>query len=191
MDQERRQYFRINGNVSLDYKVVSETEMEQGMFPSKFEVSPFFTLLTQLQELDHDSSYQLRKISQKDPALSLFLESLNAKIDAIARVVAANGMEFENLSRQNINLSEGGMSFISNEPVQADSYLAMKLVFEDNLTGLLVYGRVLHCVEQEDDFKIGIEFTDMPESSRTIVARHILSCQAKELQQHDQDDGEQ
>jgi len=185
LDQERRKYFRINGDVSLDYKVISEADMKQGKYPAQFEVSPYFTLLGQLQELDNDNNYLLRKIALKDPTLALFLETLNAKIDVIAKTLAVGEMNFDNLSIQNINLSEGGMSFIGKEPVPQGSYLGMKLVFANNYTGLLLYGLVLHSIPEEEGYKIGIEFTDMAESSRTIVVRHILSTQAKELQQKD------
>lgn len=189
MNQERRQYYRINGDISLDYEIISETELSQGKFPSQFQVSPYFNLLGQLQELDNDSSYQIRRIAQKEPAIAGFLEMINAKINAIAKTVAAGDMEFSNLSTQNINLSEGGMSFFAKEAIPEACYLAMKLVFIESFSGLLVYGRVLHCVPQEDgSFKIGIEFTDMPESSRTIVARHILSSQAREIQLDDDEE---
>ncbi|MCV6609490.1 MAG: PilZ domain-containing protein [Amphritea sp.] len=182
MDQERRQYFRINGRVALDFEVVSPSEIRRNQLPSQFTVSPFFMLLIQLQELSHDNQYQLRKIAQKDPTVAAYLENLNAKIDAVAQAVAKSDVEFKQLSSQEINISEGGMSFSSNRPVNTGDCLALKLVFEETFTGLLLYGKVLYCGEDEENYKIGIEFMDMPESSRVIVARHILSSQARELQ---------
>ncbi len=187
MNQERRQYFRIFGKVAVDYKVLTEDEMCHSRLPSQFEVSHFFLLLTELQSYGHDSNYQLRKIAQKDPLVASFLENMNNKIDAIAHAIAKSDVEFENLTTQTINLSEGGMSFSSKEPIPLNTYLALKVVFEETYTGLLLYGQVLYCGEQEDgQYKIGIEFSDMPESSRMIVARYILTSQARDRQQSDE-----
>lgn len=188
MNQERRQYFRIFGKVAVDYKVITEDEMQHGRLPSQFQVSPFFLLLTELQAYGHDSSYQLRKIAQKDPMVATYLENMNNKIDAIAHAIAKSDVEFENLTTQKISLSEGGMSFNSKEPIPLNSYLALKVVFEETYTGLLLYAQVLYCGEQEENgqYKIGIEFSDMPESSRMIVARYILSSQARDRQLNDE-----
>jgi len=188
LNQERRQYFRINGKVAVDYKVITEDEMQHGRLPTQFQVSPFFLLLTQLQEFSHDSSYQLRKIAQRDPLVASYLENMNNKIDAIAHAIAKSDVEFENLSTQKINLSEGGMSFFSKESIPENSYLALKVVFEETYTGLLIYGQVLYSGEEEEDgqYKIGIEFSDMPESSRLIVARYILASQARDRQLNDE-----
>lgn len=188
MNDERRQYFRINGKVALDYKIITEAEMRKSRQPSQFEVSPFFMLLADLQELSQDSSYQLRKIAQKDPAVAAYLENLSLRIDTVAKAVAKSDIEFDNLCSHEINLSEGGMSFSNNEAIETGSFMALKVVFENTFTGLLLYGKVLYCGEQQSGgYKIGVEFTDMPESSRLIVARYILSSQAKDLQKLDND----
>ncbi|MDO6562490.1 PilZ domain-containing protein [Amphritea sp. 1_MG-2023] len=185
MNQERRQYFRINGKVAVDYKIISEDEMKHGRLPTQFQVSPFFLLLNQLQAYNNDSSYHLRKIAQKEPAIATYLELMNDKIDAIAHAVAKSDVDFDNLSSQEINLSEGGMSFNSQAAIELNSYLALKVVFEETHSGLLLYGQVLYCSEKGDDgqYKIGIEFSDMPESSRMIVARYILNSQTRARQQ--------
>lgn len=188
MNQERRQYFRINGRVAVDYKVITEDEMKHGSLPTQFQVSPFFLLLTQLQEYNHESSYHLRKIAQKDPMIATYLELMNDKIDAIAHSIAKSDVEFENLTTQKINLSEGGMSFRSTETIELNSFIALKVVFEETFSGLLLYGQVLYCSEKSDDgqHQIGVEFSDMPESSRMIVARYILNSQARERQRNDE-----
>ena len=188
LDQERRQYFRINQHVSLDYKLISEAEMKQSQLPTQFEVSPFFMLLTHLQELDTDTSYLLRKVAQKDPTLAAVLEIINTKVDTIAKTIAASDVEFDNIVTQHINLSEGGLSFNTQSELPSDHYLAMKLVFEESCMGLLLYGKVLYSNATDEGFFTGIEFCQMPESSRLIMARHIISSQSKELQKQDDDD---
>ncbi|MEH6575757.1 MAG: PilZ domain-containing protein [Amphritea sp.] len=188
MDQERRQFFRINEHISLDYQEISEEEMQQSPQPTQFEVTPYFTLLTQLQELDADSTFLLRKISQKDPTIGSFLEIINSKVEAIAKTIASSDMEFKNLIAQETNLSEGGLSFDSNSQLATDGFVAMKLIFQESCIGLLLYGKVLYSVSCEDGFNTGIEFCRMPESSRMIIARHIISSQSRQIQNQEDED---
>ncbi|WP_271273978.1 PilZ domain-containing protein [Aliamphritea hakodatensis] len=185
MNPERREYYRISENVSLDFQVISEQEMQASSLPTQFKVSPFFTLLSQLQELDTDTTHLLRKIAQKDPAMGTFLEVTTNKIDAIAKTIASHGIEFDDIQTQEINLSEGGLSFDTQRQVNSGEYLALKLVFQEACIGLLLYGKVLYSTANEDDSgssNIGIQFFRMPESSRMIIARHIIALQSKELQ---------
>ena len=183
MNPERREYYRICENVSLDFQVISETEMLANSLPTQFQVSPFFTLLSQLQELDTDTTHLLRKIAQKDPTMGTFLEVTTNKIDAIAKTIASHGVEFENITTQEINLSEGGLSFDTPRQVNKGDYLALKLIFAEACIGLLLYGRVLYSTENDQNSStVGIQFCRMPESSRMIIARHIIALQSKELQ---------
>ena len=48
MDQERRQFYRIDQPVVIDYKVVSRDEVAGSSQPYQFNVSPYFLLQSQL-----------------------------------------------------------------------------------------------------------------------------------------------
>ncbi|WP_315983170.1 PilZ domain-containing protein [Aliamphritea spongicola] len=117
--------------------------------------------------------------------MGTFLEVTTNKIDAIAKTIASHGVEFDDIKTQEINLSEGGLSFDTHRQVSSGEYLALKLVFQEACIGLLLYGKVLYSTANEDgsdSSNVGIQFCRMPESSRMIIARHIIALQSKELQ---------
>lgn len=184
MDQERRQYYRIDKPVVIDYKVVSRDDVAGSSQPHQFNVPPYFLLQSQLAEIDSESQHLIYKIGESTPHLATYLQQLNKKVDLIARTIAGSDLDLENSQRQTINLSEGGLSFIAPEKIDVTSYLALKLVFPDNGLGLLLYAEVQRCAEAEGGYELGVAFMRMPESCRTLLARLILEAQARERQEH-------
>ncbi len=184
MDQDRRQFYRIEQPVVIDYKVVSRDEIAGSSQPYQFNVSPYFLLQSQLAEIDSESQHLIYKIGESTPHLATYLQQLNKKLDLIARTIAGSDLDLENSKPQTINLSEGGLSFFINEAIAVESYLALKLVFPDNGLGLLLYAEVQRCSEVDDGYELGVSFMLMPESCRTLLARLILEAQAKDRQRH-------
>jgi len=179
-EQDRRQYFRIDQRVSLELKVIAESEIGHHPSPTQFGVSPNFLLLSELQEIDSQSHHLLRKISEKDSNVASFLQIMHDKIERIAQAIASNEMVISNSEVQEVNLSEGGIQFRSNEAFDIDSFLSVKLVFPESCLGLLIYAQCCRSQALDDGgFMIGIEFIKMPESCRMILARQIFESQAR------------
>jgi c-di-GMP-binding flagellar brake protein YcgR len=183
MVQDRRQFYRIEQQVAIEYKFVSEADVMTSPRPYQFDVSPHFLLYSELQAMDIDTGHLLRKIGEKQPEVSAYLKLLNGKISSIARSLASQ--EFENISAlklYHINLSEGGLSFECDDDLPLGQYLALKLVFPDSRLGMLLYASVQRNDAINGRFHIGIEFFKLPESCRTLLARFILEAQARERQ---------
>ncbi len=183
MDQDRRQFYRIEQQVAIEYKVVSEADVMSSARPYHFDVSRHFLLLSELQAMDADTGHLLRKISEKQPEIASYLKLLDRKIERIAHdLVSQELTDTSELRLHTINLSEGGISFDCSDNLQLGDYLALKIVFPDSLLGLLLYANVQRNDVIEDGYQIGVEFFKMPESCRTLLARFILEAQARERQ---------
>ncbi len=183
MDQDRRQFYRIEHQVAIEYKRVSEADVMDSARPYQFDVSPHFLLLSELQAMDTETGHLLRKIGEKQPEISAYLKLLDTKIDRIARSLVSEELtNTGSLRLQNINLSEGGLSFDCDDNLPLGQYMALKLVFPDSLLGLLLYATVQRNDTIDTGYQIGIEFIKMPESCRTLLARFILEAQARERQ---------
>lgn len=183
MGQERRQFYRIDHQVALDYRVVPESDVIGSARPYQFDVSPHFLLLGELQAMDSDTQHLLRKIAEKLPDVAAYLKLLNTKIDTVARSLVTQELsDSSGLRLKSINLSEGGLSFDSNQSLKLGDYLALKLVFPESHLGLLLYARVQRCDPMPGGFHIAIEFFKLTESCRTLIARYVLEAQARERQ---------
>jgi len=183
MSQDRRQFYRIDHQVALEYRVVPEADVMASAHPYHFDVSPHFMLLGELQALDSETAHLLRRIDKTQPDVASYLRLLNTKIDLLARSLVSQELsDSTGLRLKSINLSEGGLSFDSNQALRQGDYLALKLVFPQACTGLLLYARVQRCAPIQDGFNIAIEFFKLTESCRSLIARHILEAQAKQRQ---------
>jgi c-di-GMP-binding flagellar brake protein YcgR len=188
---ERRQYFRIEQRVSLELKIISESEISEHPSPTQFDVSPNFLLLSQLQEMEAESSHLLRKIAEKDSNISSFLKIVHDKIERIAQAVASTEMKIGNAAIQEVNISEGGLQFRQDHAIEQGAFLSLKLVFPESCIGVLIYAQCCRCDEMGDgSFVISVEFVRMPESCRMILARQIFESQARERKKLANDDSD-
>lgn len=180
-EQDRRQYFRIEQRVSLELKTVTEDEIANHPSPSQFDVSPNFLLLSQLQEMDAESSHLLRKIAEKDNNIASFLRIVHDKIERIAQAVASTEMTIGNAAIQEVNISEGGLQFRSKDSYEPGSFLSIKLIFPESCIGLLLYAQCCrNDLMGDGNYLTGVEFVRMPENCRMILARQIFESQARQ-----------
>ncbi|WP_027856995.1 PilZ domain-containing protein [Marinobacterium jannaschii] len=186
-EQDRRKYFRIEQKVSIELKPVTEEEIADNPRPAQFEVSPYFTLLSQLQELDQESHSLLRKIAERDANVAAFLHILHSKIETIAKTVASSGFEVDQVSTQEVNLSEGGLMFENEVALDMDKHVAVKLIFQESCIGLLLYAKVCRIIPLDNGkFNVGLEFVSLPENCRQILARQVFAAQthARQIELH-------
>ncbi len=183
-DQDRRQFFRIDQHISLELKVISESEISDHPKPSQFGVSPNFLLLSELQQMDSANAQLMRKVTEKDPTLASVLNIINEKIERIAQAIASEEMTVSHAAIQEVNISEGGLQFTSDAQYTAGAYFSMKLVFPDSCVGLILYATCLRSTPQADGrFQTSAEFVQMPENCRMILARQIFESQARQRKQ--------
>lgn len=183
-DQDRRQFFRIDQHISLELKVISESEISDHPKPSQFGVSPNFLLLSELQQMDSASAQLMRKVTEKDPTLASVLNIINDKIERIAQAIASDEMTVGHAAIQEVNISEGGLQFMSDSQYTSEDCFSMKLVFPDSCIGLLLYATCLRSTAQADGrYQTSAEFVQMPENCRMILARQIFESQARQRKQ--------
>jgi len=177
--QERRQFYRVEKDVALEVEVVSLEEVSRSIQPSQFEVSPYFELLAEVQELDKQQQDLIASIAQSHPEIAALFNLQAQKLDTITRTLASSGLQINHLTKQTINLSEGGMQCEVNNCKPGD-YLAIKLIFSNPLLGVLLYGQVQRIIsENTDSQKVAVAFYQMPESCRRLIAQRVLQAQTR------------
>ena len=175
----RRQYFRVVDNVSIEYRKIDEHHLAA----EQFELLPEFGLISEFQLLDVESKHLLRSLTDKDKNLGQYLKILNKKLDALARVISLNHQVIPSESIAEVNLSEGGISLLSKKNFQKGDKLAIKLILFPNYSGLLLEGRVLSCSKADSQYSLHIEFLDISEPHQQLIARHIMRIQSQQKHQ--------
>ncbi len=173
-DNDRRRHFRVEEQVSVDYQIVTDCQVPiDEMFPPSLE----FNLLGDLRNLDDEAETQLRRIAEDDKSVAMCLRLINKKIDRIAQALV---QPKEGKTFTDITLSEGGISFISEQPLPEAATLALRLQLYPEGSGLISYARVIYSQQQSDQrFRCGCEFIDIDDRNRHLIARHLMESQAR------------
>src|SRR5690606_20604464 len=176
----RRSYFRVTDRVSLEVQPLSGDKPDVASF---FELSAQYQLISEFQLLDSESQALLRGITESDRRLGAYLKLLNRKLDSLCRTLALVNDPIDPASLQDVSLSEGGLSFCSPTNYPVDARLQMKMILLPSFCGLLLTGRVLSSQADGGAHQLHLEFVDLDDSQRQLLARHILRKQ-QEARRH-------
>lgn len=178
---DRREYYRIEDTIALDFSLLSGPQALAS--DALHDASPLFNLLSDLHLMDFESQHLLRHISERDRTLANYLKVMNKRIDLLGQALAQNLLRDIGAARQ-VSMSEGGISFNHGQAIEPGSHLALKMVLMPQALGLLLRARVMHCQVREDgQFEIGTEFEALTDAQRQLLARHILQKQAQQRRQ--------
>lgn len=179
MSSERRQFFRIEKDVALEVSLVSQQEADHSTLPTQFEVSPYFSLLTDLRILDAEYHTLIQQLAEENPTLAALFNLQDRKLNHIVRTLTSSGLALAQLTQQNINLSEGGLQFSSPTPFNLGDYVSVKLIFSNPLLGVCLFAKVQRCIAEEDGYQIAVAFYRLPENGRRLIAQRVLQSQTK------------
>ena len=184
---ERREHFRINDTIFLDYMPVDHaTAQEMGnniTNPSADNNQKE----VQLRTLQTAFTMVTDQINHYDREVARALRLLNDKINLISRDFQSHQEEAEkNTKAIEVNLSGGGIAFLTADPIEARTPLTVQM--ELNPSGVIIdtIANVISCTKSHSDkakasFHIRLAFAYMNETDRNLLIKHILSRQAEEL----------
>jgi hypothetical protein len=188
MTVNQRHYYRILDSVALDYRALPASGMAEKRPEDFFELTTEFALLSALNAVDQEHAAFARILHERDRELAGYLRGINRKIELIAHAIALGSQNVSEQHRYEVSLSEGGLAFDCPETFAPGSLLAVRLTLLPRLTTIVTFARV---VASEDHparpFSLSVEFVDLDESQRQMLARHIMRSQSQ-LQRNRKDD---
>lgn len=176
---ERREWIRVDDRVLMEYRVLAETGTAVPVEATSATPEMIAAVVTQptADLLAHTGesligSPVLPWIMKVDYVLEVILNSL--AMTHPASVTMARPTD--------VNLSGGGMGFVSPREFTAGDQLAIKLILPPfRLIQTLV--KVIRSVPQEDGlaFAVATEFVELKPDDQEYLIRHILHIQAEQL----------
>ena len=177
---DRRQLFRVDDTAILDIIAVNEQDLLSQVAEACFPSSESFSLMRNIQSIDSENALLLRNIHDKSPEISAYFLSVNKKIETVAAVIAKQIVS-EHENNIAVDLSEGGIGFQSNAPLEIDKYYAIKIWFNEKMTGVAAYVKVVACQQLDDNgYRISCQFKELSEVDEKLISRHIMQVQAKQ-----------
>ena len=176
---ERREWIRIDDRVLMEYQVLAETGTAVPVEATSATPEMIAAVVTQptadLLARTGESligSPVLPWIMKVDYVLEVILNSL--AMTHPASVTMARPMD--------VNLSGGGVGFVSPREFTAGGQLAIKMILPP-FRLIQVLTKVIRSIPQADGqgFSIATEFVDLKADDQEHLIRHILQTQAERL----------
>ncbi|MBD8594788.1 MULTISPECIES: PilZ domain-containing protein [unclassified Pseudomonas] len=174
-EEDRREYYRIDDRIALEITILpaSETAGEDMLQ----DASPLFDLLGEMHLAEFETQHLLRQLGEADRAVEAVLKAQNKRIDLLGQVVAQTLVERIGEARP-VVLSEGGLAFFQQQPMEENTRLALRIALMPQALGLSLKASVTNCIAVgNDQFEIGTQFVDISDAQRQLLARYILHKQ--------------
>ncbi|WP_298623405.1 PilZ domain-containing protein [uncultured Legionella sp.] len=181
---ERRQHFRIDDHIYFDYRVIAPGEFCSDLSVSNellgensqkyMEASQYF------QNIDYELAELTQVLAVKEPAMTHYLNLLNAKIDYLSRHILMSGK----LQLRKVNISLGGMAFKTGELLKEKTHLKIVIYTKPQMIPIIIDAVVVYSQYQnEASYRTAVSFTQLTSEQEQLLSQHILQAQV-----HDQSD---
>lgn len=154
------QYSKVEARIPMSVTVVTDDEVEH-------------VWSREIRELVATSDDSLPTL--EDRALAEWMSTLNAKLDAIIRILTHKKEKLEDLRSRRVIIGGGGMTFWASEKHGAGSLLEIKMLLELGETiGLCVYGKVTNAQPADGQFQTEAEFVKIDEPIREKIIEFVF-----------------
>jgi len=179
MSEDRRNYFRIDDYLHLELRPVERQTLAHTPVENLFPGSEALKIYAELRRLDAESQQLYHQIKDRDRQLAEYLYLLNRKTDLLAQqLVSKPDLAGEEPYKRSVNLSEGGIAFSHDQPLDKASYLALNLIFLPSYVHIPVYALVTRCDPHHDKgYEIGAEFQKLSDAQQQLIGQQIMRAQ--------------
>jgi hypothetical protein len=186
MSDERREYFRIDDEIALDYRLISEDEADQLQERMRSRLVDRFTAASSFAATTRQMAHVIHKVQTESPELARCLQAIDHKLNMIAQLFVSEEMGLNQQPSREVNLSAGGVAFRARHEIKVGSTLELRMVLFPSLVGILTISRVIHCERTNDansqfPWQVAVEYEHLREADRELLVRHIMSKETQQL----------
>jgi hypothetical protein len=179
---ERRSYFRIDETIALEFIPVDEATANKSQPESLFNNANSLKLYSELKKIDADNAQFLFQIKELSRPLAEYLHNLNRKIELLGQELMADQKPSPpSKTLRQVNLSEGGISFGSTNPIEAGSYIGLRVVFLPSNSGIILFAKSIRCEPSSTgEFQIAAKFHRTSDLQQQLIGQQIMRAQMAE-----------
>lgn len=186
MSEERREYFRIDDEIALDYRQISNGEAELLREKIQSRVIDRFTAASSFNATSRQMTHVMHKVQVQSPELARCLQAIDQKLNMIAQLFVSEEIKLNERPTREVNLSAGGIAFRVQNEIKVDSLLELRMVLFPSLVGILTISRVIQCERVEDGnlkfpWQVAVVYEHLRETDRELLVRHIMSKETEQL----------
>jgi len=178
-ENERRDFFRINDEVFIKLKAITEDEYKAAPETLNNLHNSSFSLSADFATLNNNIHPILNNIKQLHPDIGEYLDVLNSKIDSLSQHILYDNTSYDKNQAITANLSASGIQFKTDQPLKIQQAVKLELVLLPEKIGVLIFGRVIKFKENN----ISIEFEYLRPEDQELMIKHNLNKQMAELRE--------
>jgi hypothetical protein len=184
MSDERREYFRIDDEVVLQFRLIDADELEPLVQRIEAHVPDRFTAASSFAATSRQMAHVMHKVQHQSPELARCLQAIDQKLNLLARLFVSEEIDIEEQPTQEVIISAGGIAFRSRQEIGIGSLLEMRIVLFPSLIGILNISRVVDCERLDDNdgqfsWQITATYEHLRESDRELLVRHIMNRETR------------
>lgn len=166
--QKMREFSRVDAIVPLGVRLISSEEKQR----IKSRISGEINFIR--APLDEPM----------DKVLAEWLKMINSKLDYLINLWSFKEEGFSSLSTTEVNISGGGMSFVSDLSYNKGDILELKVVLESpSAVALYLYGEVVKCQMINNAYRVAVKFINIEEDIRDHIIKFVFHRQRQLLRQ--------
>jgi len=180
LNSERREHFRINDNILLDYLPLSEIDVEEiGQHIISFDDSndqqriKLNLVLSSFKNL-------IDQVDQSESLISNTVSTINTNLNILRHAIQHEHINFDNTKEVDANLSGGGIACLIAEKIPVDTAVEVKVQLRPSGIKVHAVTRVISCREiktapQNTPFYLRLKFTHLHDGDRALLVEHAES----------------
>ncbi|WP_445116193.1 PilZ domain-containing protein [Acinetobacter sp. WZC-1] len=172
---ERRVMSRIDAALRINYQVIADHVALNDPYDPNFVLPRYFLLLAELDQFDHALQYQLEQLSEKDQQIARILSLFNQKLNLITGSLYDSIVQSLLPTPQQVNFSESGFSFHSDQPLKQDSYIHVTLSHPENFFHIAAVAQIAYAqpTDEAGTYRIGAYFITLHPQDKVKLAECI------------------
>ena len=192
---ERRRYFRIEDRVILKYQALAPVDADSLVARLQYDHPSRHQIANTFADTSQQMQYLLRKIEETEPDIAECLDTLNQKLDLLARQLSLEASQMENEPVRWANVSAAGICFEAEDAISPGSVLELNLLLLPSYARISAVGEVVRCEENTADepglpFRVAADFVYLPETDRELLVQHVVKRETQLLRQQRGDESD-
>ena len=183
--QERRRFFRLDDEVVMEFRPLTEAEFEQWRTQHQLQSS-------ELVQLEQELGLLLHQVRASHPQLGQVLELFNRKINLLHNTshlvedVAQQASISNTEARVRVNLSACGIAFYTDETLQAERYMLLNMQLKPSNANLSLAGDIVAVNEVNHErgrYQVRVNFEGLKEAEQELLIQHLFQLQSRTRRQ--------
>ncbi len=167
--ENKREYSRVDVCVPLEYRRVEAQHKET--YRSRVAGQ---SILAEFKNLPNPD----------DQLIAQWLQSINAKLNEIIRLMTLQNDGFNCLSMKKINISGGGMSLNTGESFDPGEVLEIKVMLGLQMPiALFLYGEIIEVTIPHPEYDTSVQFINMDDFVRDEIIRFVFETEREILRE--------